>query len=490
MFIIPRFIFSVSLLLTGILGITPFTISAQQSSVVQVHADKSSGYGVACGGPDLIVTTLHLVSGKNTILVAWQGKSAYAKIEKTYKPSDLALLRLQTPLDIPSLTLYSGELHYGTQINFWEMPVNSSDIIAKTTMLEETSSLTKINPRLANNPTGLTKALCTDAGKNYPDINTKVINFKQPNIRKALSGSPLTYDNKIIGMIDGSAKLVDGKPCIWAIPAADFNKLFKQGKPLSKPMQSCDQGGIENKYMYSGLRSDNPLLSPEEVKLAKQFENPMKIASGGGELVKLYHDYRMSFGEVYETLFDEEKQDLKEILKTDVSMTPVELDSKTIDLYVEDQSGITLMVPSECRLSRSSDDYGTLITTSSPGGLVTMSIYISINETMDEGMQAMSAFKSYMAQSGTILQSKDEDIDDFADDVNNPYYREHIDQKGSNQHGDIQSGWYANLIINDGDFLAVIVTGNDWAGLENNPNELMYYYLMESCARLCDFTIY
>ncbi|MBK9983377.1 MAG: hypothetical protein IPP15_13475 [Saprospiraceae bacterium] len=98
---IRRFILSTSFLLIGILATIPFTATAQKSSIVQVHADKSSGYGVACGGPDLIVTALHVVSGKSTIMVVWQGKSAYADIEKIYKPSDLALLRLQTPLGIP-----------------------------------------------------------------------------------------------------------------------------------------------------------------------------------------------------------------------------------------------------------------------------------------------------------------------------------------------------------------------------------------------------
>ena len=86
-----------------------YTVSstAQKNSVVQVHADKSSGYGVACGGPqnlpDRIVTALHVVAGKQTILVSWQGKSAYATVEKIYKASDLALLKLKTSLGIPAL---------------------------------------------------------------------------------------------------------------------------------------------------------------------------------------------------------------------------------------------------------------------------------------------------------------------------------------------------------------------------------------------------
>src|SRR6187402_3835196 len=117
------------------------SITAQKNSIVQVHADKASGYGVACGGPqnlsDRIVTALHVVAGKKTILVKWQGKSAYATVEKIYKPADLALLKLKTPLGIPALTLYAGEPPWDTDVNFWEIPINSTSVTAKTAVLEE-----------------------------------------------------------------------------------------------------------------------------------------------------------------------------------------------------------------------------------------------------------------------------------------------------------------------------------------------------------------
>jgi hypothetical protein len=262
--------------LLGCLLFFPLETGAQKNSIVQVHADKSSGYGVAYGGPqnipDRIVTALHVVAGKKTILVKWQGKSAYATIEKIYKPSDLALLKLQTPLGIPLLSLYSGEPPWDTNINFWEIPVNTPHLSAKTTVLQERTSLSRISPRVANNPAGLGKSLCVDGGQYYPGMNTEVLNFKEPNIRKAHSGSPLTYGDKILGMVDGGAKLIDGKSGVWAIPATEFVKLYTHGSPLSGPMQSCGGAGGDNAFMYSGLRSDNPLLSPDEVNRARQCE--------------------------------------------------------------------------------------------------------------------------------------------------------------------------------------------------------------------------
>jgi len=469
-------------------------VFGQKNSVVQVHADKSSGYGVAWGGPqntpDLIVTALHLVAGKSTIIVVWQGQKAYATVEKIYKPADLALLKLKTPLGIPPLILYSGDPPWDTNINFWEVPVNNTIMVGKFTMLEEKTSLAKISPRIANNPTGLSKALCSDAEHYYPGMNTMVLNFKEPNIRKAHSGSPLTYGEKILGMVDGGAKLVDGKACVWAIPASEFIKLFNQGTPIPISMPACDQPGSENKFMYSGLRSDNPLLDPEEAKQAGKFEESVKMTAISGSKLELSHEYRMTFDEVYETLFEDEQNDLNEILESEEELSLDDLFNATVDLYLEETTGISILLPTECKLYTTADDYGTLITTSSPGGLITMSIYISPNETMEDGMQAMNSIKAFLETKGQTIHPEQDDINDFSEDDFNPYYSEYVENTTEDDNGDIQSEFFADLIISDGDFLAVTVNIADWSQVDNNPEERLYLYLLQTCALLSDFTIY
>lgn len=466
---------------------------AQKNAVVQVHADKSSGYGVAYGGPqnlpDRIVTALHVVAGKKTIMVVWQGKKATATIEKIYKASDLALLKLNTSLGIPPLSLYSGEPPYDTNINFWEVPVNTTSVTAKTSVLEERTSLSKISPRVANNSAGLSKSLCMDAGQYYPGMTTDVINFKEPNIRKAHSGSPITYGDKILGLVDGGAKLIDGKACVWAIPASDFTKLFNQGTAPSATLQACG-GTTGNAYMYSGTRSDNPLLSPEEAEQAAQFENPVNMSATDGSRMSLHHDYRMPFTEVYETLFPDEQQDMESVLENEEEISLADMFDAPIDLYIEELTGITVMVPSQCNLSAASDDAWTYITTTSPGGAITMSVYISPNNSMEEGIGAMEAFKSFMAEHGNALMPHDDDIDDFSDDPDNPYYSEYIENTYEDANGDIQSEFLADLMINDGDFLAVTVHIADWGAVDHNPEERMYLYLMQVCALLSDFAIY
>jgi len=492
----PRFHYILLRSLSFIIMVTTLhpLIFGQKNSVVQVHADKSSGYGVAWGGPqntpDLIVTALHLVAGKSTIIVVWQGKKAYAEVEKIYKPADLALLKLKTPLGIPPLFLYSGDPPWDTNVNFWEVPINNTMMVHKFTMLEERTSLAKISPRIANNPSGLSKAMCPDADHYYPGMNTLVLNFKEPNIRKAHSGSPLTYGDKILGMVDGGAKLVDGKACVWAIPASEFIKLFNQGTPLPAAMPACEQPGSENKFLYSGLRSDNPLLDPEEAKQASKFEESVRLTAISGSDIKLSHEYRMTFDEVYETLFEDEQNDLNEILEFEEDLTLDNLFNATVDLYIEENTGISILIPVDCKLYTTTDDYGTLITTSSPGGLITMSIYISPNATMEDGMEAMNSIKAFLETKGQSIHPEEEDIDDFSDDETNPYYSEYVENTTEDENGDIQSEFFADLINSDGDVLAVTVNIADWSQLNDDEDERLYLYLMQTCALLSDFTIY
>lgn len=484
------FISNLSLTIGTILFFSSFAL-AQQHSVVQVHADKSSGYGVAYGGPqnlpDRIVTALHVVAGKSTIAVVWQGKSSYAVIEKIYKAADLALLRLKTPLGIPQTGLYSGNPPWDTNVQFWEVPTNTRSLTAKTTVLEERTSLARISPRVANSAGGLTKALCVDAGQYYPGMNTDVINFKEPNIRKAHSGSPLTYNGKIIGLVDGGANLIGGKSCVWAIPAESFVALYNQGTAPSGPMQSCG-GTAGNQYMFSGMRSDNPLLSPDEASSAAQYETSTNISSTNGTQLQLYHEYRMPFLELYETMLPDEQEALEDIFMHEEEVSPEDLLSSPIDLYVEANTGITVMVPSQSYLSVSSNEYGSFISTTSPGGLITMEVYISPNYDMHQGLNVLHSFKTYMAEHGYNMNT--EDVEDYSDDPYTPYYGESIENIFYNDVGDITGEFYSDLMVNDGDFMAINVYIQDWAAIDNSPSERLFLYLLESCAMFSDFAYY
>jgi len=464
-------------------------IQAQANSIVLVHADKTSGYGVAWGGPqnspDRIVTALHLVAGKKEIQVAWQGKTSMATVEKILKPSDLALLKLKTPLGIPNLTLYSGEPPWDTNINFWEIPTATTTPTKKTTVLEGKTNLASISPQIQNEPTGLTKSLCFDGDETYPGMKTSVINFKEANIRKAHSGTPLTYGDKILGMVDGGAKLVDGKPLIWAIPAADFNKLFTQGIAPANDMVTCNSAGSESKYLYSGIRPDNPFLSPEEIIQAISLSTPMEIQDANGAKLELHHNYTMSFQDVYATLFDEEKNYLINLFKKGDSISLNDLLNLTVHLYSEENTGVSIMIPDHCKITTTTDAYGTLNTTTSPDGLTTMSFYIASGKTMVDGLNAMNSFKKF------IEAPEDYRPMDVAILKSYPkYYNDYYERKSKTTNAGVKSIYYATMTINDGNFLAVSIDVPDWHAVNNNPEAKLFFYLMEVCTVLSDFPLY
>jgi hypothetical protein len=462
---------------------------AQANSVVLVHADKSSGYGVAWGGPknspDMIVTALHLVAGKKNIQVAWQGKTSVATVIKIYKPSDLALLKLRTPLGIPLLGLYSGEAPVETDVNFWEIPVATTTPTKKTTSLDGKTSLASISPQIANEPAGLTKALCFDGTESYPGMKTSVINFKEANIRKAHSGSPLTYNDKILGMVDGGAKLVDGRPLIWAIPAADFNKLYSMGTPPASDMITCTSPGTDSKYLYSGIRADNPFLTEAEIDQAILLNTPLNIESSTGTKLELHHNYTMTFGEVYQTLYEEEQQALQKQFKPGESVTLNDLLNVTVHFYSEDATGVSIMIPDQCTLTNSTDAYGTMNTTTSPGGLITMSIYISAGTTTQDAVTAMNSFQQF-------IRPDDQSITPITVDSvlhNGNYYSLKYEHKNK-LSGAVKSIVYANMTIDGTNFLAVSVNVADWQPIAKDPKEKMYFYLMEVCSNLSNFPFY
>lgn len=91
----------------GLMMLGSLPLEAQQrpeNSVVLIHADQTSGYGVMWNG--YIATVLHLVAGRQQILVSWQGQQSAAKVVQAHRDADLALLQLASPLNIPSCRFF------------------------------------------------------------------------------------------------------------------------------------------------------------------------------------------------------------------------------------------------------------------------------------------------------------------------------------------------------------------------------------------------
>ena len=133
----------IAFLFCGLFILSNVTFGQVNSSVVNVWGGEVGGYGVAVIGKDQIVTALHVVAGRSPIKVEWQGKTSLATIEKIYMDSDLALLKLKTPLGVPGLKLHSGAPPLDLQVQYWEIPVNSN-VVRKNTILQDATSLNRI----------------------------------------------------------------------------------------------------------------------------------------------------------------------------------------------------------------------------------------------------------------------------------------------------------------------------------------------------------
>ncbi|MDX2250111.1 MAG: hypothetical protein SF052_25235 [Bacteroidia bacterium] len=487
--------------LSFILSAIAFTATAQQRSVVLIHTESGSGYGVAYGAPNKIVTALHLVSGKTQIEVNWEGKKSFAKVEKIYKKADLALIQLLTPLNIPMLDIYNSDAPFGIDLNYWEAKPGTKLMSSKTTQLQRRTTLGKIDPRLAQNPAAqleFAKSLCTDGQSNYPTLNTSIIKFGEKNIDKAHSGSPITFEGKIVGMVDGGEKPVNGSVSVWAIPALEFQNLFTLGVPPPGSQPTCSSDKL-----YSGLRSDNPFLSPELQQMAQQIEysqaNP--ISGNGEDGFSFSLQYRTNCQDLYETLFPEDQEYIQDIVRMGEEgfhiadpLSVYDLYPQEIDIYQDGQTGATIAIPTYSNINIEQENGRTLIEVSSQYEGITMYIYVSHNHSMEEAQSEKEWFKSYLVSDGLNWEedenSQGADIIDYSQDYYDPYYFEDMQRVIYDGEGYITSEFYATMTISDTDFLGVSVQVNDWQTLDDDPNERLISYLMEACTMITDFGYY
>ncbi len=250
-------------------------------------------------------------------------------------------------------------------------------------------------------------------------------------------------------------------------------------------MITCTTPGHDSKYLYSGIRADNPFLTAEEVEQAILMTQPLMAKSSNGSQLVLHQNYTMSFADVYETLYYEEQQSLQDKFAPEEAQTLKDLMNVTVHFYSEEATGASIMIPEQCTLSSSTDDYGTLNTTTSPGGLIRMSIYISSGSSTQEAVDAMNSFQKFIRPEGKDF------IPVNADSVakNNNYYSLNYEYKHKLGQG-TKSIVYARMTIDESNFLAVSVNVEDWPSVAQDPREKMYFYLMEVCSNLSNFPIY
>jgi hypothetical protein len=489
------------------LAITPAAGQQEKESVVIVHTETESGYGVAWQQPDNVVTVLHLVAGKSKILVSWKNQqSSLATIKKINKEADLALLQLQKPLGVPPLEIYQGDPPLGRPLDYWEAPASRFRMDRKETRLNSERKaipLRQFDNRIASDPKKLdafAKALCSDGQSNYPSLNTGVFKFEERNVGKSHSGSPLTYQGKIVGVVDGGQP-IGGKACVWAIPAAgNFKSLLASAAAL--PRRACS-----TEKLYGGIRKDNPLLQENEnlaslaETLAASEENPFVFVDDSNDRLAFTLEYRAPFQDIYDTMFEEDQAHIQDLLEDeeDFEDGPIQLQelfSQVLDIYQDGEIGATIFVPakSELEIEKSKDSKYTLIEASDPDFGVEMIIFVQKADSKADVEEAREWYKEYIVSDGRQWEQEkesgeDDDVeyDDLENDPDEPYYTELMDRVVY-EDDTVVAELYASITIDENNILGVAIKIDNWQEL--TKAQRIHYYLMEACAILSDFAYY
>ena len=340
----------------------------------------------------------------------------------------------------------------------------------------------------------MAKALCSDGHINYPDLKTSVFKFEEKNIRKAHSGSPLTVQGHIVGMVDGGPP-VNGKGFIWAIPAAgNFNKLLSEGSTAS-PATACT-----SERLYSGLRADNPHLQNDPVVAEREKRNPFALVDDSGEAMTFSLEYRARCQDIYDTMFEEDQGYIQDLVKENEEpfaeserATIYDLYDQLIDIYQEENTGATIAIPAASELSIEKSDGHTLIEASSPYAGISMMIFARSDNSVEDSKAARDWFESYILsdrEDWVAEENSGDEVDDMLNDEDEPYYNKLMERVAHDQSGHLIAEFYASLTIDGTDFLGVVVKVNDWATVDDDKEERIFFYMMEACAILTDFAYY
>ncbi|MEZ4828913.1 MAG: trypsin-like serine protease [Bacteroidia bacterium] len=499
------------LLFLSLIFFFPFFISAQRESVVLIHTEGGSGYGVVWGKNDQIVTALHLVAGRNKIQVtSSKNEKALAHVVKTLKDSDLALLHLNTPLNLPPTQTSPGDPPTDIDINYWERKVGTTQMDIKTTRLQKSTTLEKIDPRLIQDPqekARFSQSLCSDGSANYPSMKADIIKFAEKNINKAHSGSPITRNNKVIGIVDGGNK----PSSVWAIPAAEFSRLLSEGTTVSPPSCSSDR-------LYSGLRSDNPFLDEESKQQALEIEQSQNLQFGSATLSL---SFNTDCEDYYATLTQEEQGRIVNMVKNfekeypaGERLTAYDLYPQLIRIFQDASTGATLAIPSGATIGTFEEDGHSFIKITTPGEGTVMYVYLAHYDSIEACWKDLQWFRRYLVNYNfpwnpevlnqplldslmglePIMNLKSV-LDykapvNYTKDTEDPYYAEDVEWVTRNFWKKVTGRFYANMLISDTDFMGVVVQTRNWQSIDEDKNERITSYLMEACARIMDFPFY
>lgn len=439
---------------------SPDQISSR--SVVSISARSARGTSTGSGfvwfKPNYVVTALHVVAGARQIDVysEYKKKGTGAKVFRVNREADLALLRLDEALGVPPLSIAGVSPNSREEFYIWGYPRDvakmSGDHIRFTRSLSGTPTLKYIFKTVRQY-----KKIVGSQG--YPGINAQILRISS-TIQPGHSGAPImNKKGKVVGIGDGGLR--QGLSRInWAIPAMTYLPTLPHSKD-PHPDKASVQASLLGHHVTDGavvrMGSKSSLEKVGTVALREV------MATVDTELADIYTDL-----------------DQQAVRETGKSLAPA-----GIDIYEDYQTGATVAVPAGFPVQY--DSATRLLKTSyQGGGQVDMMIQIVMNDSPEEGMDALSGFESMLF--GITAWREDPQIPDedewIAEDSTLFLSRFRYRPDENDQAIDEMN---ATLILDGSDFLGTAVIARNVPAL--NRDARYQFYVMHMCAELADFSI-
>lgn len=431
-------------------------------SVVQVYAGaKTIGIGFLWQDQYHIVTALHVVAGRSNFKVRSfaPGRTGFyrvAEVEKVLKEADLALIRLEEPIDVPVLTVSSEPPSDTKRYYNYRPSPGGTKMAGHTTKVE--SKVEKLSFFFNSSTPELYTAL---RRQGYPQVSADIARVITP-VRKGDSGSPICDEyGRLVGIVDGG--LYNGlRAYNWAIIAASY---------LDELASS------NNTESFASVKANNPdiYLVTDNVESSQ----PLEFANGRISLEKVFST---TLGQINATLqLDEEEMALvDEYYGLVTELSGKYLANAVVDVYQDWATGATIAIPHGMKLTYSeTEDESVFLSATSPSGNVDM-LFV-LEEEID--IEIGDLFKEF------ILNLYGDDAWDWEWELED--YFEYEEAYGDYKVEDFTyvNGYGGEAAItslhSQGHFMGLAAYVIDY---ENATAEDEYYYqLLHECVQLSDF---